>query len=208
MDSLATLTLAMAHGCGTEQTGGGEPTIEVALEVPEEARIVDVPEEDGWDVDLEQDADGRITVVTWIARDAVEPAPDLTFSAVFSGQPGDEVYLRVFQGCDGFAYRWIGTPDEPATDPAVRVRLTEPDPDNPPPPEPEPAPEPDPEPEPEPEAPADPGPEETPEAAPAPVDHVDEDPPGAGDRQRGLVALAIGVAVLGGGIWLGRRLRG
>jgi hypothetical protein len=47
---------------------------------------------------------------------------------------GDEVYLRVFQGCEGFAYRWIGTPDEPADDPAVRVTLVEADPAAPAPP--------------------------------------------------------------------------
>ena len=151
VDSLAEVTLAMAHGCGTEDAGGGDPTTEIAMEVPEDVRIVEVAEVEGYAADLEQDDDGRTEVVTWTATDGGVPAPDLPFEAVFSGEPGDEVYLKVFQGCDGFSYRWIGTPDEPADDPAVRLQLIEADPDRPA-PDPEPAPEPDPEPEaPEPE---------------------------------------------------------
>jgi YD repeat-containing protein len=134
-DSLATITLAMAHGCGTEQSGGGDPTLEVALEVPDQMRVVEVSEPDGWRVDLDRDVDGRVTVVTWTATTASEPAPDFDLDVVFGGTPGDEVYLRVFQGCEGFAYRWIGTPDAPASDPAIRVVLTDPDPDATPPPE-------------------------------------------------------------------------
>ncbi|MEX0952280.1 MAG: DUF1775 domain-containing protein [Nitriliruptoraceae bacterium] len=204
VDSLATVTLAMAHGCGSEQSGGGDPTIEVALEVPDQVRVVDAEERDGWDVALEQDAGGRITVVTWVARDAQEAAPAVEFRAVFSGAPGDEVYLKVFQGCDGFAYRWIGTPDEPAADPAVRVRLTEADPDNPPPAEAEPEPEDRPD--------AAPGRDEAPDVAPpsaaAPVDGQDEGTVDGRDRRTGFLALAVGIAILGGGIWIGRRLRG
>jgi uncharacterized protein YcnI len=123
VDSLATVTLAMAHGCGTEDSGGGDPTLEIALEVPEQLRLVDVADDPAYDHELEADDDGRVTVVTWTAIGDGEPAPDLEFDAVFRGEPGDEVYLRVFQGCEDFAYRWIGTPDAPADDPAVRVTL-------------------------------------------------------------------------------------
>jgi uncharacterized protein YcnI len=133
VDSVATVELAMAHGCGTETAGGGDPTLEIALEVPDEVRIVAVADDPTYDHEVELDDDGRVTVVTWTATDGGEPAPDVVFDVVFSGEVGDEVYLPVFQGCEGFAYRWIGTPDEPAEDPAVRVTLTDADPDAPPP---------------------------------------------------------------------------
>jgi uncharacterized protein YcnI len=140
VDSVAPITLAMAHGCGTEDSGGGEPTLEVALEVPDQMRVVSVSVDPAYEHDLATDADGRVEVVTWTATGDGEPAPDLDLEAVFTGEVGDEVYLRVFQGCDGFAYRWIGTPDDPADDPAVRVTLVDPDPEAPAPPQDEPTP--------------------------------------------------------------------
>jgi uncharacterized protein YcnI len=135
VDSVATVALAMAHGCGTEESGGGDPTLEIALEVPDALRVVEVADDPEYDHGFEVDDDGRIEVVTWTATGDGEPAPDVEFDAVFSGEVGDEVYLPVFQGCDGFAYRWIGTPDEPADDPAVRVTLVDADPDAPAPPD-------------------------------------------------------------------------
>jgi uncharacterized protein YcnI len=138
VDSLTTVTLAMAHGCGTEDSGGGDPTLEIALEVPEEVRIVDVADDPAYDHELEADEDGRIAVITWTATDDGEPAPDVEFDAVFRGEPGDEVFLRVFQGCEDFAYRWIGTPEDPAEDPAVRVTLVAADDARPAPPDDEP----------------------------------------------------------------------
>jgi uncharacterized protein YcnI len=149
VDSLATMTLAMAHGCGSETSDEGDATTEVSLEVPEWLRIVEVPDEDGWTVELEEDEDGRPEIVTWTADGAEEPAPDFDLDVVATGEVGDERYLRVFQACDEFAYRWIGTPDDPADDPAIRVTLVEADASSPPPPEPEPTEEPEPEPEPE-----------------------------------------------------------
>jgi uncharacterized protein YcnI len=140
VDSVAAITLAMGHGCGTEDRGGGEPTLEVALEVPDEMRVVSVTEDAAYEHHLATDADGRVEVVTWTATGDGEPAPDLDLEAVFTGEVRDEVYLRVFQGCDGFAYRWIGTPDDPADDPAVRATLVDPDPESPAPPEDEPTP--------------------------------------------------------------------
>jgi uncharacterized protein YcnI len=138
VDSVATVTLAMGHGCGTEDSGGGDPTLEIALEVPEEVRVVDVADDPAYDHQLEADEDGRIAVITWTAIDEGEPAPDVEFDAVFRGASGDEVYLRVFQGCEDFAYRWVGTPDDPADDPAVRVILVAADDEAPAPPDDEP----------------------------------------------------------------------
>ena len=134
VDSLASLTLDLAHGCsadGDAHGDGEEPTTEVALEVPEEMRITEVPDVEGFEVELEADGDGRVEVVTWIATTSTAPAPELPFDAVLSGDPGDEIFLRVFQACDDLSYRWVGTPDAPAEDPAVRLTLTEADPDNP-----------------------------------------------------------------------------
>ena len=134
VDSLATLTLDLAHGCSAEghaHGDGEEPTTEVALEVPEQMRIAEVPDVEGFEVELEADDDGRVEVVTWFATTSTAPAPELPFDAILSGEPGDEIYLRVFQACDDLSYRWVGTPDAPAEDPAVRLTLTEPDPDNP-----------------------------------------------------------------------------
>jgi uncharacterized protein YcnI len=137
--SLATLTLAMAHGCGTETDAGGDPTTEIAVEVPEQVSYLEPGEVDGYEVSVEGDEGAVPDVVTWTATDGGEPAPALTMDLVVDGEAGDEVYVRVFQGCDGFEYRWVGTPEDPAEDPAVRLTLAEPDPDAPPPPAPEPA---------------------------------------------------------------------
>jgi uncharacterized protein YcnI len=166
VDSLATMTLAMAHGCGSETSDEGDATTEVSLEVPEWLRIVDVPDEDGWTVEFEEDEDGRPEVVTWTADGAEEPAPDFDLDVVATGEVGEERHLRVFQACDEFVYRWIGTPDDPADDPAIRVTLVEADASSPPPPEPEPTEEPEPADEPEPDPADDPELTEEPEPEP------------------------------------------
>lgn len=132
--SLSTVTLAMAHGCGTEEDAGGDPTSEVAIEVPAQVSYLEPGEVDGYEVDVEGDDGAVPDVVTWTATDGGAPAPELTMDLVVDGEPGDEVFVRVFQGCDGFEYRWIGTPEDPADDPAVRLILAEPDPDAPAPP--------------------------------------------------------------------------
>jgi hypothetical protein len=136
VDSLATVTLDLAHGCGSEATGAGQDTLEVALEVPDWLRVVAVADHPGYVHDLEVDQ-GRIVVVAWEAAAAPEPAPTFDLDVVASGTPGETRHLAVFQGCADAAYRWIGTPDAPADDPAINVRLVAADPDRPaPPPEP------------------------------------------------------------------------
>jgi uncharacterized protein YcnI len=134
--SLTTLTLSMAHGCGTEDDAGGDPTIEVSVEVPPSFSYLEPLDLEGFEVSVEGEAGEVPEVVTWTATDAQVPAPEFAMNAVVEGEVDDEVYVGVFQGCDGFAYRWVGTPDDPADDPAVRLVLTEPDPDAPPPPSP------------------------------------------------------------------------
>ena len=169
VDSLATMTLAMAHGCESETSGDGDLTTEVSLEVPDWLRVVEVADEEGWSVELEQDDASRTQVVTWTADGAEEPAPDFVLDVVATGEPGEERYLNVFQACDDFVYRWVGTPEDPADDPAIGVTLTAADEDSPPPPEPQPETEPEPEPteEPEPEPTEDAEPEAAAETEPA-----------------------------------------
>lgn len=133
VDSLVEITLQIAHGCGEEADGEGADTVEVALEVPEWLRIVEVADHGGYDHDVEV-SDGRTAVVTWRDAGGAEPAPAFDLSVVADGEVGATRYLRVFQGCDDVSYRWIGTPDDPADDPAIRVELTPADPDRPAPP--------------------------------------------------------------------------
>lgn len=141
VDSLATMTLATYHGCGTHDDAEEEATTGLTLEVPAWLRVVDVPA-DGWDLTLERDDAGRLGAVTWQDDDPTTIAPDVDLEVVVTGEPGETRYLRVIQTCGELTERWIGTPDEPADQPAVRVVLGEPDPDAPPPP-PEDAPAPD-----------------------------------------------------------------
>ncbi len=203
VDSLATLTLAMAHGCGSEDGGQGESTTEVALEVPDWMRVVDVPAEDGWAVTLTTADDGHVEVVTWTADGADEPAPDFDLDVVVTGEVGEVRHLPVFQGCAEGSYRWIGTPDEPADEPAVRVTLAAADPDSAPPPEPVAPPE-DPDDPADPEDPAEPvepdvgeaGADDEPSVAP------DPDPEPVADGNGGLspgrwaaLALVLGAAL-------------
>jgi uncharacterized protein YcnI len=225
VDSAATITLAMGHGCGTEDSGGGDPTIEVALEVPDQMRVVDVADDPEYTATYEVGHDGRVEVVTWTATGDGEPAPDLEFDAVFTGEVGDEVHLRVFQGCEGFSYRWIGTPDDPADDPAVRVTLVEADAAAPPPPPDEATPA-EVEAAPEAAAPADEATEDDPSAdtdGDADVDGevgaddaddgeaaVDLDADVAGDEDGGfpvLVAIVVALVLAGLGVALTRRSR-
>lgn len=134
VDSSATITLDLAHGCGSEAEGTGQDTLEAALEVPSWLRVLAVAEHPAYRHDLEV-VEGRIAVVTWSAVGPAEPAPAFELDVVATGTAGDAGYLAVFQGCAERSHRWIGTPDSPAEDPAINVRLTAANPDRPAPPE-------------------------------------------------------------------------
>ena len=141
-NSLKTMTLEMGHGCGNEAEGGGDPTLEVAMQVPEQVSFIELLDTDGYDAGVETGVDGNIEVVTWTATEGGVAAPAVPMDIVVEGAEGDEVYFKVFQGCGDFEYRWVGTPDEPADDPAILLTLEAPDPEAPPPaPEPEQAPD-------------------------------------------------------------------
>lgn len=133
VDSLATVTLELAHGCGSEVDGTGEDTLEVALEVPSWLRVVTVAEHPTYRHAVEV-VDGRDAVVTWTAHGTAEPAPAFELDVVATGTAGETRHLAVFQACEDGAHRWIGTPEAPADDPAINVRLTAADPARPAPP--------------------------------------------------------------------------
>jgi len=134
--SLATITLDLAHGCGDEQSGAGRDTDEVALEAPAWLRIVDVPEPDGWTVTVEGESHEPTRTIVWSATTGAEPAPRFALDVVVDGEDGQTRHLRVSQRCGDRIERWVGTPDAPAEQPGVRIRLTAADPSSPPPPEP------------------------------------------------------------------------
>lgn len=134
VDSVATITLDLAHGCGSEGEQVGQDTLEVALEVPPWLRVLEVAGHPAYQHDLEA-VGGRTEVVTWRLVGTAEPAPAFELDVVATGTVGQTRYLAVFQGCEDRSHRWIGTPDAPADDPAIGVRLTPADPDRPAPPE-------------------------------------------------------------------------
>lgn len=132
VQSLASIELDLAHGCGDEQIGAGRDTDEVMLEAPNWLRVIDVPGPEGWEVSVESLDDGR-RVVTWTATTGALPAPRFRLDVVADGDAGETRFLRVSQRCGEIVERWIGTADEPAALPAVRVLLTEQDLSSPPP---------------------------------------------------------------------------
>ena len=201
VQSLATIELDLAHGCGVESAGAGPDTDEVALEVPEWLRIVDVPEPDGWRVTIEDATDAQLGAVVWSATTATEPAPRFPLDVVVDGEPGETRHLRVSQRCGAVVERWIGTPDEPAEQPAVRLRLEAADPERPAPPLPEPAAEAEPEPSPAPLPAPGPGPAPDPSPAPEPTVNAGEAKAKTQDaRETQSGSRAAAIAVLGGAL--------
>lgn len=191
VQSLATIELDLAHGCGVERPGEGPDTDEVALDVPGWLRIVDVPVPDGWDVTIEE------TLVLWEAARASEPAPRFALDVVVDGEAGETRHLRVSQRCGDAVERWIGTPDEPAEQPAVRLLLEPSDPDRPAPPLPAPPPQPEPAPGPE-DAPV-PVPQPTPAPVPA-GPSADPAPEAAPEASRAIDGRTVAIATVGGAL--------
>jgi uncharacterized protein YcnI len=144
VDSIAEVTLDLAHGCGLADDNGHahaddgdeEPTREVAVEVPAAVAWIEPAEADGWELEIERGDDGRAEVLVYTAEEGTdEPAPQFDLELVVRGEEGDELHWRILQACDETTYRWVGTEEEPAEDPAVTMTLAAADPDAPPPPE-------------------------------------------------------------------------
>jgi uncharacterized protein YcnI len=195
VQSLATIELDLAHGCDDERAGQGLDTDEVALEVPTWLRIVDVPVPDGWTVEIEAPMSTSLGVVVWSATTGAEPAPRFALDVVVDGEAGETRSLRVSQRCGDVVERWVGTAEEPAEQPAVRLLLEAADPASPPPPlpGPEPSARPQAQPQPQPEPGPGPGPQPQPQPEPAPATTE------AVTGRRGALQLAVGLTV-GAGI--------
>jgi hypothetical protein len=196
VQSLVTIALDLTHGCGAETGGDGPPTDEVALEVPTWLRVIDVPGPDGWDVRVEDGVGEALGVVVWTATTGAVPAPRFTLAVVIDGTAGETRYLRVSQRCGDRVERWVGSPDAPAAQPAVVLRLDPPDPARPAPPRPEPRPA-----------------GSLPEVAPIPAPSVVPVQPetadltatsvaGRADRSRGTLVLGL-LGLLGAGLAAG-----
>lgn len=205
--SLAPITLDLAHGCGDERSGAGLVTDEVALEVPAWLRIVEVADTAGWRSVVESAAGTAAGAVVWTATAGGETAPRFALLVVVDGEAGVTRYLRVSQRCGDVVERWIGTPEEPAERPAVRLRLVAADPASPPPP---PAPGPAPVPV---EAETPPAPVPTPESATAPVEAPVEAPVGTSVEEPTvrvtlvLAAALVSAALLATGVLVRARQR-
>jgi uncharacterized protein YcnI len=122
------VSLHLAHGCGADESA---PTIEVAVQPPPVVRDVVPGDKSGWEVTVERDDAGRIETITWTNPDSGEAAPSLPLTVTTGGDDvelGDKVYWKVFQSCgEAGEFRWIGTPDDPAEEPAVTMTLVEAD---------------------------------------------------------------------------------
>lgn len=128
VQSAATLTLDLAHGCvadgGAHSGADGEPTREIAVRFPSSVSVRTVSDAAGFTVEAPQSA-GMYDEWTLRAADGVDvPAPVIAFAVVIDAEPPDAVWLQVFQGCDTGEHRWIATPDAPGDEPGVQVRLS------------------------------------------------------------------------------------
>lgn len=125
--------LVVPHGCapggGMPETGeddgeGGEaePTVELAVQKTDDVTMEPMDVE-GWDIADDGEA--------WVWSDAGGATTDvIEFPVMLSIDagvaPGEAIYLRAYQECaDGSSFQWIGTPDEEATYPAIKLAASE-----------------------------------------------------------------------------------
>ncbi len=132
VDSAATLTLDMAHGCvAAEQdhaSQAGEPTREVGVRFPDAISVRMVVDDGGFTV-VDAKRDGAFDDWTLLAPDGVDiAAPVFTFAVVVDASASDTLWLQVYQRCDTGKHQWVATPDAPDGEPGVRVRLAAADP--------------------------------------------------------------------------------
>jgi len=132
VQSAATLSVDMAHGCAAPDAahaaGDGEVTREVAVRFDPAVSVRTVVDADGMTVVSAIRTD-TYDEWTFVAPEGLAvPAPVITFSVVVDAAPTDTLWLQVFQGCDTIEHRWVATPDAPSGEPGVRVSLTAADP--------------------------------------------------------------------------------
>jgi MYXO-CTERM domain-containing protein len=116
--------LVIPHGCnpqgGMPEEGAATATTRFELQLSDAVASFEAGEVDGWEVSREGE------VVTWTDAGGATTDPiTLPVTLSLAGDSGDELYLKGYQECaEGGDFRWIGTPDEEAEFPAVKLTLT------------------------------------------------------------------------------------
>ena len=117
--------LVVPHGCnpagGMPEEGNASPTIVLDLQLTEEIVAFETHELDGWEV--ERISEGE--VVRWTATDGGTTEPiEFPVTLTIDGPVDEAFYLAAFQECEEGEFRWIGTPDQEAEFPAVKLTTT------------------------------------------------------------------------------------
>lgn len=127
VQSAATLTLDLAHGCVSDGRAhsdrAGEPTRVIGVRFPEAISVRTVTDSAGFVVEAPQRTD---TYDTWTLRapDGVDiSAPVIAFAVVIDADVTDPVWLQVFQDCDTASHQWLATPEQQGVEPGVQVPL-------------------------------------------------------------------------------------
>lgn len=115
-------TLVVPHGCapgGGMPDGDAEPTVQVDLGYTDQV-AVEARDVDGWSAE----DDGEAIVWTEAGGATTDPIELPVTLTVTEGAEGDQVFLPALQTCqDGSTFRWVATPGQDG-DPAVRIELT------------------------------------------------------------------------------------
>ena len=90
----------VGHGCD------GSPTTEIAVQIPPGFQVTEVPEPEGWQVEVSGDP---ISEIVWTGGSLPDGEPgDFRFTAVVTGEDGTVLVVPVYQACEnGEEYRWI-----------------------------------------------------------------------------------------------------
>lgn len=124
--------LVIPHGCGVEgerPTEGDEasPTVEIAVGLTDRLTAIEPRVVEGWTTEVEESGDGPSAVVWRDDGGATTEPITLPLTITLVGEAGAHVDVPVFQRCvNDEAFRWIGTPDEPADLPAARLTVAQP----------------------------------------------------------------------------------
>lgn len=119
------VVLVIPHGCNPEggmpDDGAASPTVVLDLQLAAEITAFEPHDSEGWRI--ERVSDGE--VVRWTATDGGTTEPiELPVTITLEGPVDEELYLAAFQECEEGSFRWIGTPDQEAEFPAVKLTTT------------------------------------------------------------------------------------
>lgn len=117
--------LVVPHGCNPEggmpDDGAASPTVVLDLQLTDEITAFEPHDIEGWRI--ERVSDGE--VVRWTATDGGTTEPiELPITITLEGPVDEELYLAAFQECEEGSFRWIGTPEQEAEFPAVKLTTT------------------------------------------------------------------------------------